>query len=139
MPTYWLIKAVLILALFALGALIIRPVRSASHLAMRRLGVVLIMIFAGFAVLFPHVLNDLASLLGVERGINLLVYTLVLAFFMQMATTYRRDADAEQRITQLARAVAISSVQVPTTTENAHHEATRPKTAGDASAPEISH
>lgn len=113
MPTYWLIKALLLLALLGLAFLVVRPVRSASHLAIRRLGMLTIILFAGFAVLFPSLLNEVAYLLGVERGINLLVYALVLAFFMQMASSYRRDADAEHRITQLARAVAISSAQLP--------------------------
>lgn len=117
MPTYWLIKGLLILALFALALLVIRPVKSANHLALRRLGVIVIIIFAAFAILFPHLLNDLAHALGVERGINLLVYTTVLALFMQMATTYRRDADAEQRITQLARAIAIANAQLPESDE----------------------
>lgn len=115
MPTYWLIKAVLLLALIVFAAVIIRPVKSQSHLALRRLGVLVVIIFAGFAIVFPHLLNDLATFMGVERGINLLVYTLVLAFFMQMATTYRRDAEAEHRITQLARAVAIANAELPAT------------------------
>ncbi len=113
MPTYWLIKALLLLALVGLAFLVIRPVRSASHLAIRRLGMLAIILFAGFAVLFPSLLNQIAAFVGVERGINLLVYSLVLAFFMQMASAYRRDADAEHRITQLARAIAISSAELP--------------------------
>lgn len=122
MPTYWFIKAVLLLALLVLGMLIIHPVRSANHLALRRLIGILIIIFASFAILFPHVLNHIAWAMGVERGINLLVYALVLAFFMQMATAYRRDADAEQRITQLARAIAVSNAQLPEETMKKSNE-----------------
>lgn len=113
MPTYWLIKVILLLALFLLAVLIVRPVRSARHLAMRRLGMLTIIIFAAFAVLFPGTLNQLAAMLGIERGINLLVYALVLAFFMQMASAYRRDSEAEARITRLARAIALSNTRVP--------------------------
>lgn len=122
MPTYWLIKALLILALIGLSLLVIRPARSANHLAIRRLGMMTIITFAFFAILFPHLLNDLAHLLGVERGINLLVYALVVAFFTQMATTYRRDADAEQRITQLARAIAIANAENPQDSPSKYEE-----------------
>lgn len=113
MPTYWFIKALLLIALIFLAMLVVRPVRSANHLAIRRLGMLAIILFAAFAVLFPSLLNDVAALVGVERGINLLVYSLVLALFMQMASAYRRDADAEQRITQLARAIAMNDPQLP--------------------------
>lgn len=113
MPTYWLIKAILLVALLLLAVLIIRPVRSARHLAVRRLGMLTIIVFAAFAVLFPGTLNRFAALLGIERGINLLVYALVLAFFMQMASAYRRDSEAEARITHLARAIALSNARVP--------------------------
>ena len=140
MPTYWLIKAILLVALLLLAALIIRPVRSARHLAMRRLGMLTIIVFAAFAVLFPGTLNQIAFMLGIERGINLLLYALVLAFFMQMASAYRRDSEAETRITQLARALALSNVRVPTspidnpTGSTMTSDGDTPTTQSDASA-----
>ncbi len=113
MAEYWLIKTILLIALAAVGWLTIRPARSANHLAIRRLGMMVIILFAFFAVLFPSLLNELATRVGVERGINLLVYVLVLAFFVQMATSYRRDSEADKRLTLLARAVALSTVTPP--------------------------
>ncbi|QWW20258.1 DUF2304 domain-containing protein [Schaalia sp. 19OD2882] len=113
MPTYWIIKGLLLLALALLAVLVLRPVRTAKHLAVRRLGMLAIIVFACFAVLFPGILNHLATFIGVEKGINLLVYTLVLALFMQMASSYRRDAEAERRLTRLARAIALSNVRPP--------------------------
>ncbi len=110
---YWLIKAVLLAGMLLLTWLIIRPVRSQEHLAMRRLGMILAIVFAAFAVLFPALLNRVADVLGVEQGINMLLYVLVLAFFAQVATAYRRDITTQKRLTELSRSVALTSVRPP--------------------------
>lgn len=109
LTNYWLIKLLLLAGLLLLAWFVMRPIRNPNQLALKRLGMLLMIVFAAFAVLFPGLLNRLAAWLGVERGINLLLYALVLAFFMQVATTYRRDADTEKRLTQLARAIALST------------------------------
>ncbi len=111
MTSYWLPKVLILLALILITRLILRRPKSASHLAMRRLAMLILIVFACFAVVFPSTLNSLAYLIGIEKGINLLVYGLALTFFAQMATSYRRDTDAEVKLTQLARAVALADVQ----------------------------
>ncbi|WP_115726935.1 DUF2304 domain-containing protein [Actinomyces culturomici] len=111
MTTYWLAKLLLLVGLGLVAFLILRRPRTASHLALRRLGMLVLILFACFAVLFPHILNDLAHLVGIERGINLLVYGVVLALFGAMAGSYRRDSDTEARLTQLARAVALADAE----------------------------
>lgn len=113
MGSYWLIKIVLLAGLLVVAWFLMRPVRSQGHLALRRMGMFLTIVFAMFAVLFPGLLNRVAWQLGVDRGINLLVYVLVLAFFAQVATAYRRDSANERRLTGLARAIALDSVRLP--------------------------
>ena len=113
MMQYWLIKALLLAGLVVVAWWLIRPVKSQSRLALRRLGMTALVAFAMFAVLFPGLLNRVAAQVGVERGVNLLVYALVVAFFAQVATAYRRDEAAERRMTQMARAIALSEVQAP--------------------------
>ncbi|WP_043536054.1 DUF2304 domain-containing protein [Actinomyces polynesiensis] len=113
MDSYWLIKIVLLAGLVVVAWFLLRPVRSQGHLALRRLGMILTIVFAMFAVLFPGLLNRVAWRLGVDRGINLLVYVLVLAFFAQVATAYRRDSSNEKRLTGLARAIALQTVRLP--------------------------
>ena len=110
---YWLIKAILLTVLLIIMWVIVRPVRTQGHLALRRVITVLTLVFAMFAILFPGLLNRVAWRLGVDRGINLLVYVLVLALFAQIATAYRRDSTAEKRMTELARAIALDTVRVP--------------------------
>lgn len=113
MTHYWLIKSLLILALFAATYLLVRPTRSASSLALRRIGLFLILGGAVFAILFPGIFNRFAQTLGVMNGTNLLVYLLVVALFAQMATSYRRDSAMQARVTALAREVALQNSASP--------------------------
>lgn len=119
MTSYWLPKVLILCVLVFITRILLRRPKNASRLAMRRLAMLLLIVSACVAVLFPGVLNALASMMGIEKGINLLVYGLVLALFAQMATSYRRDADAEIRLTTLARALALSDVQRRVTPEAA--------------------
>lgn len=115
LPSYWLIRSVLLLSLLFLGFVLLRPVKSETHQALRRLGILALTLGAAVTVLFPGLLNRVAVFMGVEKGINLLVYALVLALFVHLATAWRREAQAERRITQLARAMALSNVRDPQT------------------------
>lgn len=114
MPAYFLIKAVILCVLLLLAWLIIRPHRTQRSIAFRRLILLGIVIFAGFAVLFPGILNRLATALGVEKGINLLVYATILALFLHIASSYRRDAHTQEQMTLMARHIALANVRYPT-------------------------
>lgn len=111
--SYWLIKTILVIGLLAVAYLMMRPVRTANHLAIRRLGVVVVIVIASLAVIFPDVLTQLARSIGVYSSVNLLVYILVLAVFTQMAIGYRRDTATDRKLTQLARTVALLSAPKP--------------------------
>ena len=90
MSAYLAIRVLLLLALAASAWWLMRPVTSASSLA-----------------------NTVAHAIGVERGVNLIVYGLVLAAIAQMITAYRREARAEARMAHLARALALAHVLPP--------------------------
>ncbi len=111
--SYWLIKSLLLVGLLVVAWAMMRPVKSANHLALRRLGVMVIVVLAGLSVIFPDVVNRIARAIGVQSGVNLLVYVLFLAVFTQMATGYRRDLATDRKITTLARAVALESAPKP--------------------------
>ena len=113
MTSYWLIKFILLALFIGIGYWILRPVHSQSHLAMRRLGMLALVLFSAFAVLSPTTLNRLAEAVGVLQGLNLLVYVLFVAFFAQVVTAYRREVAMEKRFTSLARAVALQNVKEP--------------------------
>lgn len=105
--SYILVKIALIIGLVFVIFFMVRPVKSASHLAVRRIVLTLFVVLAVVVVIFPSTINDAARFIGVHSGVNLVVYILVIAVFIQMASSYRRDVATERKITELARAVAL--------------------------------
>lgn len=88
--------------------------RGAKQLAVRRL---LIIAFAGFAVLtvlFPSALTQVANLVGVGRGADLLLYATVLVLLGFLALQEARTKAAEKRTTYLARRLALDEAIPPT-------------------------
>ena len=63
LTNYWLIKLLLLAGLLLLAWFVMRPIRNPNQLALKRLGMLLMIVFAAFAVLFPGLLNRLACLL----------------------------------------------------------------------------
>lgn len=107
----WFVKILIVLAILLTARFIMKPVKSAQHLAMRRL---MMMIFVGFAIvaaLFPALLSHVATWIGIGRGSDLLLYGLTIAFFSTVVTAYRRDAATEKKLTLLARTIALTTVQ----------------------------
>ncbi|EEH63780.1 hypothetical protein HMPREF0044_0799 [Gleimia coleocanis DSM 15436] len=107
----WLIKTLLVLSLALLAYGIIRPVKSASHLAIRRLGMLFFIGVAAVTAVFPQIVTYVAQYLGIGRGADLLLYGLTIAFFSSLATAYRKDSATERKLTKLARTIALSDVQ----------------------------
>lgn len=102
-----LIQIILIAAIVVIGFLVIRNPGSDSHLAIRRLLLFAFIIVAVLSVLFPQWLSWVASLIGVGRGTDLLLYALVLVVLIVIATQYRTNVEQNRRITQLARRIAL--------------------------------
>ena len=121
MSAYIAIRVLLLLALGLTAWWLVRPVSSASSLALRRIGIGVLVASAIVAILVPSLANTVARAIGVERGVNLIVYGLVIALIAQMVTAYRREARAEARMATLARSLAHAHILPPegTTPENA--------------------
>ena len=92
MSAYLVIRILLLLALAIAAWWLVRPVSSASSLALRRIGIGILVAAAIVAILVPSLANTVARVVGVERGVNLIVYGLVVALIVQMVTGYRREA-----------------------------------------------
>lgn len=75
--------------------------------AVRRLGFAALGLLAILSILFPKLWSQLARLVGVGRGTDLIVYGLVVAFFSFVVTSFRRNRDLEVKYTQLARRLAL--------------------------------
>jgi len=87
----------------------------ARHQAIRRILLVLFVLGAGVSVFFPNLLTSLANLVGIGRGTDLLLYVMVIAFLGFAATTYRRNRQLENQITELARQIALLGAEKPPT------------------------
>ena len=68
MSAYLAIRVLLLLALALTAWWLVRPVSSASSLAMRRIGIGAVVAAAIVAILVPSLANTAARAIGVERG-----------------------------------------------------------------------
>lgn len=101
-----LIQVVLIVVVVAVAARLFRS-RGERSQALRRIGLVAFAAFAVVSILFPNVWNRVASVVGVARGTDVVLYALVVAFLSYAGTTYIRFRDMESRYTRLARRIAL--------------------------------
>lgn len=79
----------------------------ASHRAIRRGALIAVLPAGAIAVLFPGIVTDLAQLVGVGRGTDLVLYMLVVAVMFLSVSHYQRMRDIEDKYVTLARRVAI--------------------------------
>ena len=107
-----LIQLVLIVVVVLTAARLLRH-RGARTQAVRRLGLMLFAAFAVWSILFPSVWNQIARLVGVGRGTDMVLYALVVAFLSFTLTTYLRFRDLQTRYTTLARRLALDEAGPP--------------------------
>jgi hypothetical protein len=107
------IQALLITSVVALLVYLLRRRTSAKAKAWVKVGYVLFVIAAIYAILRPDDTTVLANWLGVDRGADLLSYALVIAFAFTTMSTYLRFKELELRYARLARAVALQSARTP--------------------------
>lgn len=101
------IQLLLIAAVVALVAVMMRRTGADSHLAIRRLLMMLFAVCATLAIIFPGLLTWVAGLVGVGRGTDLLLYVLVMVFLAFVYTQHRRHVARQRQLTLLARRIAL--------------------------------
>jgi hypothetical protein len=107
------IQILLIAAVVALLVYLLRSRTNAKAKAWVKVGYVLFVIAAIYAILRPDDTTVVANWLGVDRGADLLSYALMIAFVFTTLSTYLRFKELELRYARLARAVALQSAQTP--------------------------
>jgi hypothetical protein len=107
------IQVLLITAVVSLLVYLLRSRTNAKAKAWVKVGYVLFVIAAVYAILRPDDTTVLANWLGVDRGADLLSYGLVIAFVFTTMSTYLRFKELELRYAQLVRAVALQSARAP--------------------------
>ncbi|MGN6218100.1 MAG: DUF2304 domain-containing protein [Microbacterium sp.] len=104
-----IIKALLVAAFVAFAVILLKPGGSARTQAMRTITLLLLLVAAVYAVVFPEVVNNLAVAVGVGRGTDLLLYAFIIVFVANALTTVRKRRAQDAQITQLARQIALRS------------------------------
>ena len=104
---------VLAVAVIAVAAFFMLRGGGARHQAIRRILMLVFIVAAASSVFFPGLWTWLASLVGIGRGTDLLLYLLVLTFLGFVATTYRRFRNLESDVTELSRQIALSRSEAP--------------------------
>jgi hypothetical protein len=107
------IQGLLITSIVALLVYLLRSRRNAQSRAWVKVGYLLFVIAAVYAVLRPNDTTVVAHWLGVDRGTDLMLYALIIAFSFTTLSTYLRFKDLELRYARLARAVALEGAQQP--------------------------
>jgi hypothetical protein len=107
-----LIQILLLLAVMTLLVVFVRSRHGVRLQASKRIGFILFLAANAYAVLRPNDLTRVAHLVGVGRGADLVLYALVVAFTFSVVNFYLRQRELKQRITQLARAVALREAEL---------------------------
>lgn len=102
-----LIKTLLLVGIVVITVMLTRSTTGSRHQAVRRLLLIGFVALAVVAVLFPRLLTQVAQVVGVGRGADLLLYGLTITFLGYVAASYRRMRVLEQHLTTLARELAL--------------------------------
>ncbi|HEX3545773.1 MAG TPA: DUF2304 domain-containing protein [Mycobacterium sp.] len=107
------IQVLLIASIVTLLVYLLRSRRNARSRAWVKVGYVLFVIAAIYAIIRPNDTTVVANWLGVARGTDLMEYVLIIAFVFTTLSAYMRFKDLELKYARLARAVALQNARVP--------------------------
>jgi hypothetical protein len=102
-----LIKLLLLAAILVIGLLAFRGSQKPIHKVIWRAYVVLVLVAAALAIVFPNALTRIANEVGVGRGADLLLYVLAVSFMLVTVVLFRRIGQLERRYTEISRAFAV--------------------------------
>ncbi len=102
----------LVIALAGIAVYLVRSTPSPRHQAIRRLVVLVALIFGVVVVIWPGLLSELARLVGVGRGVDLLFYLALVAGLLYVVSEYKRSVEQTRTTTQLAREIALSEARL---------------------------
>ena len=103
-----IIKWLLVPALLLAVLLSLRARASLRGQARRKILAALTVVAGGIAVVYPQLLQELADLVGVTRGTDLMLYGLALVIIYLVGSTSARFREQEARLVLLARQVALA-------------------------------
>lgn len=108
-----MIQFILLIAAVVLAVYFFTQRKKAFAKAWVKVGFALLAIAAVWAILRPDDVTILANWLGVDRGTDLMLYVMIIAFFFTTMSTWVRFREQELRYARLARAVALQNAVPP--------------------------
>jgi len=66
-----------------------------------------VFLVGGVLIVFPEIARRLAHLVGIGRGVDFVIYPVVIWLVRESLLTRRRRHEEEERLTELVRAIAI--------------------------------
>jgi small membrane protein len=102
-----IIQGILLVAIFGLMVYLLQNKNTARLRAWKKLLLFLFMLFAAVSILWPQTMTDVAHLVGVGRGTDLLLYGTVVCFVFFVLATYLKFKEMEQQYVKLARQIAL--------------------------------
>lgn len=106
-----MIKFLLVPAVVLAVVLSLRSRTSLRGQARRKIVAGLTVVAGVLAVIFPNLLQDLADLVGVVRGTDLMLYLLAVVVIYFIGSTSVRFREQEARLVRLAREVALTETE----------------------------
>ncbi len=106
-----IIKWLLVPGIIAAVVLSLRARASLRGQARRKLLAIATVVFGALAVIFPNLLQELATLVGVTRGTDLMLYGLALVIIYLVGSTSVRFREQEARLVRLSRQVALAEAE----------------------------
>ncbi len=108
-----IIQGVLLVAIVGFLVVFVRGQNGVRMQAGKRLAFVAFLLLNAYAVVRPEDTTWVAKhVFGIGRGADLLLYALIVTFVFAVINFYLRVRDSEQRVTELARAVAIRDAEL---------------------------
>lgn len=108
-----IVQVVLVLVVVFFSLILVRGGSNAKHMAVRRIMVMLFAISAVLSIFLPTLLSQLARLVGVGRGTDLMLYAFIVSFLVYMSTTHQRFRQNETTLTKLSRRIALDEAERP--------------------------
>lgn len=102
-----LVQLLLIAAFVALFLFTLRSRAANSVSATKKLAFLTFMVVVLVAVLSPRLVSEVANLVGVGRGTDLVLYLLAVMFCFYVVNDYLRGQDSRNQLHKLARKIAV--------------------------------
>lgn len=105
-------QILLLIVLILLFGYLLRSRGSSKVRAYKKLFLVVVMIGAVVAVLYPGVTSNIAKIVGVGRGADLVFYVTTIVVLFTLLNDYVKDKEEDRRTVKLARRVALLEEQL---------------------------